>query len=68
METDEDKAAEDDDEDDEYSDDDDMSWKVRRAAAKCLESIIATRRELITVFYRTVSPQLIARFKGTWEW
>lgn len=47
----------------EYSDDDDMSWKVRRAAAKCLESVIATRVELIEEFYRTLSPALIARFK-----
>lgn len=48
----------------EYSDDDDMSWKVRRAAAKCLESVIATRHELLAEFYKTVSPALIARFKG----
>lgn len=64
METDDDKIGEDDEDDDEYSDDDDMSWKVRRAAAKCLESVIATRRELLTEFYKTVSPQLICRFKG----
>jgi len=55
----------DDDENDEYSDDDDMSWKIRRSAAKCLEAVIATRRELLADFYRTVSPALIARFKGT---
>lgn len=61
METEED---EDDDEYDEYSDDDDMSWKVRRAAAKCLEAVISSRQELLTVFYRTVSPALIGRFKG----
>ncbi|XP_038208414.1 cullin-associated NEDD8-dissociated protein 1 [Zerene cesonia] len=47
----------------EYSDDDDMSWKVRRAAAKCLESVISTRHELLAEMYITVSPALIARFK-----
>ncbi|XP_063834231.1 cullin-associated NEDD8-dissociated protein 1 [Ostrinia nubilalis] len=47
----------------EYSDDDDMSWKVRRAAAKCLESVIATRHELLSEMYQSVSPALIARFK-----
>ncbi|CAG9796700.1 unnamed protein product [Diatraea saccharalis] len=47
----------------EYSDDDDMSWKVRRAAAKCLESVISTRHELLPEMYQTVSPALIARFK-----
>lgn len=47
----------------EYSDDDDMSWKVRRSAAKCLEAVITTRRELLEDFYRTLSPALIARFK-----
>ncbi|KAL3278590.1 hypothetical protein HHI36_016135 [Cryptolaemus montrouzieri] len=50
-------------ENDEYSDDDDMSWKVRRSAAKCLESIIFTRHELLPEFYNTLSPALISRFK-----
>ncbi|KAK9878865.1 hypothetical protein WA026_003697 [Henosepilachna vigintioctopunctata] len=55
---------EDDGEDnDEYSDDDDMSWKVRRSAAKCLESIIFTRHELLGEFYNSLSPALISRFK-----
>lgn len=51
-------------ENDEYSDDDDMSWKVRRSAAKCLESIICTRHELLSDFYRILSPALVSRFKG----
>lgn len=51
------------DSNDEYSDDDDMSWKVRRAAAKCIEGIISTRTDMIIEFYNDVSPQLIKRFK-----
>lgn len=39
-------------------------FQVRRAAAKCLESVISTRHELLDEMYKTVSPALIARFKG----
>ena len=52
------------DNDEEYSDDDDMSWKVRRASAKCLASVLGSRHELLNYFYTNVSPKLIARFKG----
>ena len=53
----------DDESDEEYSDDDDMSWKVRRSAAKCLEAVVSTRHEMLSDFYTSVSPALIARFK-----
>jgi cullin-associated NEDD8-dissociated protein 1 len=56
-----DHQQEEDGSDDEYSDDDDVSWKVRRAAAKCLESVISTRQELLEFFYRDISPALIGR-------
>ena len=46
---------------DEYSDDDDVSWKVRRAAAKCVEAVIVTRHEMMDQFYTTISPALINR-------
>ncbi|SGY91656.1 BQ5605_C038g11689 [Microbotryum silenes-dioicae] len=53
-----------DDEDfgDEYSDDDDTSWKVRRSATKLLTACIQTRADLLSSFYHTISPALIARF------
>ena len=51
-------------EDDSYSDDDDISWKVRRAAAKCVSAIVTARPDLLGDFYATVSPALINRFKG----
>ncbi|XP_059481550.1 cullin-associated NEDD8-dissociated protein 1 isoform X2 [Neocloeon triangulifer] len=62
MET-EDEDGGDEDGEEEYSDDDDMSWKVRRAAAKCLEAVISTKRELLPDLYTDVSPALISRFK-----
>lgn len=58
---DDDYAGDDDEQD--YSDDDDMSWKVRRAAAKCLDTVVSTRPELLLYLYRTVSMPLLNRFK-----
>jgi len=63
MDTDTMEEEEDDESEDEYSDDDDMSWKVRRSAAKCLEAVVSTRHDMLSEFYKTVSPALIARFK-----
>ena len=60
----------DDDEEDEYSDDedydddDDESWKVRRAAAKVLSSIVSTASEAtLTEYYDAVTSKLLSRTK-----
>jgi cullin-associated NEDD8-dissociated protein 1 len=60
---DDDGAGDDAEDDEEYSDDDDMSWKVRRAAAKCLEAIVVTDCTCLSTFMAKVAPRLIARYK-----
>ncbi|CAF0936113.1 unnamed protein product [Didymodactylos carnosus] len=47
---------------DDYSDDDDVSWKVRRAATKCLEAVIITHHEMLNAYYKQIVPVLIERF------
>lgn len=46
----------------EYSDDEDLSWKVRRASAKLLATIVTTRPELLSTMTSNVAPALVARF------
>ncbi|PNJ37155.1 CAND2 isoform 3 [Pongo abelii] len=62
METEDSEFSEQESED-EYSDDDDMSWKVRRAAAKCIAALISSRPDLLSDFHCTLAPVLICRFK-----
>nr|XP_040147369.1 cullin-associated NEDD8-dissociated protein 2 [Ictidomys tridecemlineatus] len=62
METEDSEFSEQESED-EYSDDDDMSWKVRRAAAKCIAALIGSRPDLLPDFLCTLAPALIRRFK-----
>ncbi|KAI3770791.1 hypothetical protein L6452_01935 [Arctium lappa] len=67
MEEDTDDEIHDDEEDDdsanEYTDDEDVSWKVRRAAAKCLAALIVSRPEMLSNLYDEACPKLIDRFK-----
>ncbi|KAH7701290.1 Cullin-associated NEDD8-dissociated protein 1, partial [Aphelenchoides avenae] len=51
------------DADESYSDDDDMSWKVRRAAAKCVEALVTYRTDRLYDNYNDLGPLLIGRFK-----
>ncbi|KAI5658172.1 hypothetical protein M9H77_26965 [Catharanthus roseus] len=63
--TDDENLEEDDDDEsaNEYTDDEDVSWKVRRAAAKCLAALIVSRPELLAKLYDEACPKLIDRFK-----
>ncbi|KAF2294079.1 hypothetical protein GH714_007350 [Hevea brasiliensis] len=67
MEEDTDEESHEEEEDDEsaneYTDDEDVSWKVRRAAAKCLAALIVSRPELLSKLYEEACPKLIDRFK-----
>ncbi|KAJ6327874.1 hypothetical protein OIU78_014688 [Salix suchowensis] len=67
MEEDTDDESHEEEEDDEsaneYTDDEDASWKVRRAAAKCLAALIVSRPEVLAKLYEEACPKLIDRFK-----
>lgn len=67
MEEDTDDGSHEEEEDDEsaneYTDDEDVSWKVRRAAAKCLAALIVSRPEMLSKLYDEACPKLIDRFR-----
>jgi cullin-associated NEDD8-dissociated protein 1 len=45
----------------------DMSWKVRKAAAKIIGSILKNRPEMLEELYETAIPALISRLKSERE-
>ncbi|KAJ7002205.1 hypothetical protein NC653_012304 [Populus alba x Populus x berolinensis] len=57
------EEEEEDESENEYTDDEDVSWKVRRAAAKCLAALIVSRPEVLAKLYEEACPKLIDRFK-----
>lgn len=63
MELEDGDGDEDGEEGEEYSDDDDVSWKVRRGAAKTLEALVWSRRDLLPQLLKDLGPLLIGRFK-----
>ncbi|KAJ3254768.1 Cullin-associated NEDD8-dissociated protein 1 [Boothiomyces macroporosus] len=58
---------EEEEEEETYSDDDDMSYKVRRAAAKVLSSVVSNQPQTIPLLYERVTPVLIQRFNERQE-
>ncbi|GAX78344.1 hypothetical protein CEUSTIGMA_g5786.t1 [Chlamydomonas eustigma] len=60
---DEDGDNEDDEEEEDYSDDEDISWKVRRAASKCLTAAVQAYPDAVSELYRQIAETLVARFK-----
>ncbi len=46
-----------------YSDDEDMSWKVRRAAVKTLNALVATYADALPQLYEAAAEKLVQRFQ-----
>lgn len=73
MEEDEDSEEEEEEDSDDYDDfeddgdDDDDSWKIRRAATRCVTSIVATRQELLETMQTEVADLLVKRFRSESE-
>jgi len=62
-----DEDGSDSEEDDDSDDDEDTSYKVRRAAAKCIQSLFNSRSDLINQFYSQVADPVVKRFKERLE-
>jgi len=52
-----------------------MSWKARRASARCLGAVIQTHPEMLPLFYQKVVVPLVHRFRERvdhvvclWKW